>query len=97
MSTVEVLTAGRSAPFGVGVGVGLLSSGFLGGAFAVVSLDIERCGMSLILLYRDCLKLAVSVCIKQQSHEPLVYSRWWRGRGAVFSLRDDHHTLEKAC
>lgn len=81
ISMVEVLTAGRSAP----LGVGLVSSGFLGGAFAAVSLDIERWGMSLILLYRDCLRLAVSnmcagvfLCVEGQDVGIGVGSRWRR-------------------
>lgn len=45
MSMVEVLIAGRSAPPLV-----LVSSGLEGGALAVVLFDIERWGMSLMLL-----------------------------------------------
>lgn len=49
MSRVEVLIAGRSAP------VGFVSSGLGGAAFDVVLVDMERCGMSLMLLYFGCL------------------------------------------
>lgn len=45
ISTVDVLMAGRSAPPD-----GLVSSGLEGGAFVAVLLDIERWGMSLMLL-----------------------------------------------
>lgn len=45
MSMVEVLIAGRSALL-----EGLASSGLEGGALAVVLFDIERWGMSLMLL-----------------------------------------------
>lgn len=45
ISMVEVLIAGKSAPL-----VGLLSSGLEGGALEVVLFDIERWGMSLMLL-----------------------------------------------
>lgn len=55
MSSVEVRIAGRSA---VGVDLLLLllaSSDLVGGALAEMLFDIERWGMSLMLLYRDCL------------------------------------------
>lgn len=45
ISTVEVLIAGRSAPPD-----GLVSSGLEGAAFVAVLLDIDRWGMSLMLL-----------------------------------------------
>lgn len=45
ISTVEVFMAGRSAP-----PESLVSSGFEGGAFVAVLLDIERWGMSFMLL-----------------------------------------------
>lgn len=57
MSRVEVLTAGRSAPLLCFRAAG--ESGFLGGAFVAVSLEIDRWGISLILLYRDCLERRV--------------------------------------
>lgn len=51
MSMVEVLIGASSPP-----PADLVSSGLLaGGALAVVLFDIERWGMSLMLLYRDCL------------------------------------------
>lgn len=52
--------AGRSAP------LDLASSGLGGAAFDVVLLDIERWGMSLMLLYFGCLEGLLVTCATSQ-------------------------------
>ena len=52
MSTLDVDTAGRSAPDMDGLGA---SSFLTDAALTAVSFDVDLCGMFLISLYRDCL------------------------------------------
>ena len=52
MSTLDVDTAGRSVPDTEG----LRSSFLIGGALTAASFAVDRCGMFLMSLYRDCLQ-----------------------------------------
>lgn len=54
MSTLDVDTAGRSAPDMDGLGVS--SSFLISAAFTGASLDVDRCGMFRMSLYLDCLE-----------------------------------------